>query len=742
MYYCPTRSLRTLAIPVACATFAALATAEPVMFVTQTPVANDFTTVVATFGNHRADANRAPRGGDLYIRYDDGTLRNLTDEAGYGQTSETEITVRDPHVHWGGNKALFSMVIGGTTQNDLTEVYYQIYEVTGLGQGETVSITKLNQPEEYNNITPVYTTDDRILFTTDQPHNGDRRLYPPLDEYESTPINSGIWVMNADGTGVEILDHSPSGNFDPFVDSFGRVVFTRWDHLQRDQQAGGDMVAYINGNTPTYGANTYASEDSDSFRIIEPGDETFPENRVLHGPGSTADPVWDAEHDPTEIGLRFNQFFPWMMHEDGTELETLNHIGRHELFSYAGRSRTYLPDHNHTDPRIRESFLQMAEDPTNPGYYVATAAPEFGTHASGQIVGLYGPPSENPDDMRIEYFTPEETQIPISDSDTPTGNHSGLYRDPFFRTDGTLWAAHSESPYADRGTVSDPGVPNNFPISTRYNYRIRQLTPTTGDGSSTPSAYLLNVPIVESITYFENQRYRTVEYNGPMWELQPVSVASRPRPTPSHTDLPAIEQTILEDELGGSAGITELKEYLEANNLALVVSRDVTIRADKQQDYNLKVAWSDHENAEDGETPKEIGWMQFFAGNQVRGYDIRQGRRVLAQPMTDDLNPDVSAAPEGAVRIGDDGSMAAFVPAKRAMSWQLTEEDGTPSIRERYWVTFQPGEIRSCKNCHGINQKDVLGNDGPTNEPEAFKELLQWWKSNQDTSRLTDWNKY
>ena len=39
--------------------------------------------------------------------------------------------------------------------------------------------------------------------------------------------------------------------------------------------------------------------------------------------------------------------------------------------------------------------------------------------------------------------------------------------------------------------------------------------------------------------------------------------------------------------------------------------------------------------------------------------------------------------------------MAAFVPARRAMTWQLTDPAGAPVVRERYWLTFQPGEIRT-----------------------------------------------
>ena len=44
--------------------------------------------------------------------------------------------------------------------------------------------------------------------------------------------------------------------------------------------------------------------------------------------------------------------------------------------------------------------------------------------------------------------------------------------------------------------------------------------------------------------------------------------------------------------------------------------------------------------------------------------------------------------PSGAVRIALDGSFSAVVPARRALSWQLTDPQHKPVVRERYWVTF------------------------------------------------------
>ncbi len=695
------------------------------MFVTQTPLSADFANVVSTFGNHRGGTGHAPRGGDLYIRYGDGTLRNVTQELGFGVNSGEEIAVRDPHVHWDGGKALFSMVVGGTTMNDYTPVYFQIYEVTGIGKGETAQIRKLAQPNDYNNVAPCYGTDDRIIFTSDRPRNGDRDLYPQLDEYESTPTVSGLWVMDTDGSNLKILDHSPSGDFDPFVDSFGRVLFTRWDHLQRDQQADGDIVSIINGGSGSYDVVTYDSEDSDTNHALAPGDETFPEQRGQYGQNAP-NPTWD-DMQATENGHRFNVFFPWMIHEDGAELETLNHIGRLELSSYIPSARNYLPEaYSFLTPRI-QNFMQICESPTRPGYYYAVNCPEFFTHSAGQVVGLYGPPGMNADDMAIEYVTHEETANAIDDNDSRPPGHAGLFRNPLAASDGTLWAVHSDSPYQDAGTIADPGSPAPRPYSSRYNFNIRQLVPGGPNGAMVPGLRL-TAPINKSIQYFDNYRYRTVSYSGPMWELQPVEIKSRPRPSARTAEIPAIEQNMLLTQLGGPSGLNALRTYLETNSLALLISRDVTQRADEQQDINLKIHWSSHETAESGSTPKEIAWMQLYEGLQLRGYD-RDGRRVLARPIDDALNPAESGAPEGAVKLGDDGSMAAFVPAERALSWQTAELNGDGAVRERYWVTFKAGEIRVCANCHGINNTDVFGQTSPTNEPQALTRLLDWWKT-------------
>jgi Hydrazine synthase alpha subunit middle domain len=132
----------------------------------------------------------------------------------------------------------------------------------------------------------------------------------------------------------------------------------------------------------------------------------------------------------------------------------------------------------------------------------------------------------------------------------------------------------------------------------------------------------------------------------------------------------------------------------------------------------------------------DVSHLQFFQADLIRGIGgsttPRDGRRVLAQVLHDQnaiaQNPVNSSGPAGSVSVATDGSIAAFVPARRALSWQLTDPSGTGVVRERYWLTFQPGEVRVCGSCHGLSDKDQSGNGVPTNPPQALLKLLQAWK--------------
>ena len=690
-------------------------TTYPILFVTQVPVRADFTTIGSVFGNHRADVQSATRGGDLWIRYPNGTLKNLTAAAGYGSAGmqgANAIAVRDPDVYWDGSKAVFSMVVGAPTQQyQVATFYWQLYEITGLGQNDTPVISKVpRQPANFNNVSPIYGTDDRIIFTSDRPRNGAAHLYPQLDEYELAPTNSGLWSLDPASGDLRLLNQAPSGDFTPLIDSFGRVLFTQWDHLQRDQQADADAMG-----TGNYGTFNYADESAAAARLTS-RTEVFPEPRSTRT---------DLLAGTNLAGHSFNHFFPWQINEDGTESEVLNHLGRHELHGYIPSALTddpnlveYYGQYSRFNPNRAENLLQLAEDPQQPGRYYAIDAPEFGTHAAGQVIRFDAPPSTDADHIAIAYVTHRDTA-----STSATANHSGHYRDPLVLSDGTVIAVHT----AEMGEDAKSGGPQ----ASLYDFKLK---PLVLGGAYWVAGSSLTGGISKSISYWDPDTL--INYAGPLWEMSPVEVRARPRPQHPDSALPPPEQAVFQ-QVGVDPAA--LRTYLAQRNLALVVTRNVTRRddLDKQQPFNLRIAGGGAQTTGAAGKIYDVAFAQFFQADQLRGWTgccsstPRPGRRVLAQPMHDStarLLNIASNGPTGSVALASDGSLAAFVPAQRAMTWQITDATGTGVVRERYWLTFQPGEVRVCATCHGLSQFDQAGHTAPTNSPEALRQLLKSWK--------------
>lgn len=706
---------------------AAVAIPNPILFVTQVPVPADFTTVASVFGNASGSLASAPRGGDLWILYPDGTLKNLTRLAGYGQSGSQDgggIAVREPSVHWSGTKAVFSMVVGAPTAQYQQATYvWQLYEVTGLGEGDAPAIAKVpNQPAGFDNVAPFYGTDERILFASDRPRDGSAHLYPQLDEYEEAPTVTGLWSLDPATGDLRMLNHSPSGLFSPSIDSFGRVIFTRWDHLQRDQQADGDGPSAPFDQPSPYGTFNYADESAGAAKLATRA-EVYPEPRAERA---------DLLAGTNLVGHSLNHFFPWQMGEDGTGEETLNHVGRHELHDYF--SKVFDDDGNVIDftaatsgrvnPSAIRNVLEIKEDPTTPGRFFGIDAPEFQTHAGGQIVRLDLPPSAHPDQMPVVYVTNRATANPRLDADPVPPGHSGFYRNPLPLSSGALLAVHTSETRADlnEGTTAAP--------VSRYAFRIRSLAPA-GDGTLVADQ-ALTPGIVKSVAYWDPDTRVTVA-NVTLWELDPVEVKARAKPVAPVAALPAPEASIFAQE---GVDPVSFKAWLARRNLSVIVSRDVTTRdaLDRQQPFNLRIAGTSHQTAPTGGKLYDVAHLQIFQADQIRGVggtaSPRPGRRVLAEVLHDPSvsNPPNPGGPPGSVRLGSDGSMAAFVPAHRAVTWQMTDAAGTPVVRERYWLTFQPGEVRVCTSCHGLSSHDQLGRPEPTNAPEALRQAVRYYR--------------
>lgn len=694
---------------------------NPILFVTQTPTPDDSATCTALFASHGASMIDAPRGGALWIRYPDGSLKNLTKAAKYGTSGfqgSNAIAVRQPCVAWDGTKALFSMVGGGAEKAyDTMQFYWQIYEVTGLGKTETPVITKIaNQPAQFNNVSPIYGTDGRIIFTTDRTITGERHLYPTMDEYKGTHTNTGLWSLDPKSGDLFPLDLSPSGDFYPYLDSYGRVLIMRWDRLQRDRNADLDALG-----TGVKGTFNYPDESATAQPQFGLRDEVFPEPQ-----GSRKDLL----NGTNMVGFEFNQFFVWMINEDGSSPETINHIGRHEMRQTIGRNITddsNVVNYNYaTSGRSNKNPLinltMAVEDPLHQGLYYGVDALQFGTHSGGQIVSVTAQPELDPDQSVVTYITNRATEAPGS-----SPQHTGFYRNPIPTSDGLLLCAHT--PY----TLADANAGTTTKPISHFDFALKTLK--LSNGYYIPDTKLTQ-GIADSVVYYKGSTL--VTYSGNLWELDPVEVRARAIP-PRHTyALSSIEQKVFADS---SVDVARFKQYLKDKGLALAITRDITHRdaADRQQPFYLRIAGTTKQSPNPVGKVYDVSHMQFYEGDFIRGSGLTSasgtphaGRRVLAKAMHTGAseNPDNGGGPPGSVKLADDGSLAAFVPARRPVSWELLSPNRQSVVRERYWVTYQPGDIRVCASCHGTNDAALdPKNPIPQNRPKALESLVSSWKS-------------
>jgi hypothetical protein len=686
-------------------------TPYPILFATQVPLHTDAAARLSAFANHMGGIAQAPRGGDLMLRYPDGALRNLTREAGFGNAGAQgahAIAVREPAVHAGGARAIFSMLVGAPTRAGEPAPVWQLYEVRGLAKGERATIVKLaGQPAGYNNISPLYGSDGQVLFTSDRPRSGGAHLYPQLDEYEATPTVSGIWRLDPATGALRILNHAVSGAFTPILDSYGRVLFTRWDHQQQDQLAERDRNAAHNGVALPFRSFNYAAEDARA-PALDSRAEPFPESR-----SGSRGPYGEVSAFTT------NFFTIWQMNEDGTGEETLNHVGQHELaFGFLTPSFRDDPNlSNHTLPanhanrlaiRREGGLFHLREDPRRAGSYLATAARESGSFTTGPLVRLDGSPALNGDQMKVVALTAQDP------GDALPG---GRFRNPLPLSNGALLASHTRAARAPEEGAALPDL------------RLRMLV------RDKAGLYRAGAPLTPGIPAQVSwwTPAGPQSFSGELWELDAVELRPRAKRAVRVADpLEAPERAVLREEQVSEAA---LRAWLVRRDLALIVTRDQTSRdrADLQQPFNLQVPGGVKTVSKTmpGGKVYDIAHFQIFQGDQLRAYPGRAGRRVIAQPLHDagPANPVNPQGPAGSVRIAADGSTAAFVPARRALTWQTTDRSGTPVVRERNWITFQAGEMRTCASCHGTNTANQAGLAAPSNKPQALRELLKYWKT-------------
>jgi hypothetical protein len=631
------------------------------------------------------------------------------------------------------------MVVGAPTNSaDTTPFHWQLYELTNLDSviantNTTPAFAKVsNQPTNANNVTPCYATDGRIIFMSDMPYNG----FNALDEYKGWPTITGTYSLEPATADLKMIEHTPRGAFNPFIDSFGRLIVTRWDHLSQDPLAVDDRLAVANGGISTNGSFNFLFETPNSPAQATNIGETFPEPRNTDTAAKAALGV---------NGNTFNFFFPWALDEDGGNEEFLNHAGRHEMQT-SGMLQSFVGDTNlfsftNLASRIASgvsaantngigALIQIVEDPRTNGLYWGVQAQDIsifgGSHSAGQILTLTGGSNVNPTNMVVNNITAPQTASPVN------AGALGLFRNPLPMSDGKLIAAWT--PRAS--TSSTFGFDTNigtatFPIS-QYSFRLMTLTNTNPYWTTNQ---FITAGISNTFIYYEGALL--VTNSAFQWELQPVEVRAKSIPAPVRSGVSSIEQQVFVAE---GVDLQTFQADLAKRNLALCISRNVTARdaADKQQPYNLQVPGGVSSIANSGKT-YDITHLTFLQADYLRGYSngpagIQPGRRILAAPMhaTTNLNyvSSQTNAPVGGTELMSDGSQATIIPASRAVTWHLTGVTNDSVVKERYWISFRPGEVRTCANCHGINAVDQLGRTSPTNSPLALHKLLQLWRTN------------
>ncbi|MCP4641310.1 MAG: hypothetical protein GY851_12785 [bacterium] len=135
-----------------------------------------------------------------------GDVRTLLDD--------TNGAMRDPFVHYEGDRILFSYRKDGSP-------YYHLYEINRDGSG----LTQLTDGP-YNDIEPTYLPDDGIMFCSDRCRRFVNCWISPV---------ATLYRCNGDGTGIRTVSTNIEHDNTPWVLPDGRVLYMRWEYVDRSQ---------------------------------------------------------------------------------------------------------------------------------------------------------------------------------------------------------------------------------------------------------------------------------------------------------------------------------------------------------------------------------------------------------------------------------------------------------------------------------------------------------------------------
>ncbi|NLI00312.1 MAG: hypothetical protein GX446_12580 [Chthonomonadales bacterium] len=160
-------------------------------------------------------------GGGLYVLPEPGramTARLLTASLPLG-------SVMHPEVSWDAKDILFAFCQTDSTPSNTIEGahgrYYHLYRVATDGTG----LRRLTDGP-YNDFAPRYLPDGKIVFISTRRGGWHRCGTPGCENYVLT-------VADADGSRARPISYHETQEWDPAVLHDGRLVYTRWDYVDR-----------------------------------------------------------------------------------------------------------------------------------------------------------------------------------------------------------------------------------------------------------------------------------------------------------------------------------------------------------------------------------------------------------------------------------------------------------------------------------------------------------------------------
>jgi cytochrome c553 len=124
-------------------------------------------------------------------------------------------SIRDPQIHYDGNRILFAWRKNGTRT-------YNLYEIGLDGQ----NLRQITQSDTYDDFEPTYLPDDRIAFVSTRSRRWVNCWYTQV---------ATIYRCDADGSDIQPISANTEQDNTPWVLPDGRIAYMRWEYVDRSQ---------------------------------------------------------------------------------------------------------------------------------------------------------------------------------------------------------------------------------------------------------------------------------------------------------------------------------------------------------------------------------------------------------------------------------------------------------------------------------------------------------------------------